>query len=283
MTDYASEMAKIFGGACSVENTDWTKERYFDSTSDCYGSEVALLNSLTAEAYNTYGFKVQYFIKEMNLKRDPLMGEDPLENIVRRFELNMYAESMPSMQKQYELQGMVYTEIITCMCSIAHFDEASQIDYDDKSAKYPSYIPKIGDIIYMYYNGIYYEVINVKKFAEGSTFLGAPITYQFSLRVWRNNHEFVDADNVNTDNMDDFRSYAELGETFNLDTKTETNDKTSVVDASSDMLSINKTIEQDTVDGTQNGKPMDNVNSHVQYVPKVPVDQKTDIDPFSGW
>ena len=43
MTDYASEMAKIFGGACSVENTDWTKERYFDSTSDCYGSEVALL------------------------------------------------------------------------------------------------------------------------------------------------------------------------------------------------------------------------------------------------
>ena len=66
MTDYASEMAKIFGGACSVENTDWTKERYFDSTSDCYGSEVALLNSLTAEAYNTYGFKVQYFIKEMN-------------------------------------------------------------------------------------------------------------------------------------------------------------------------------------------------------------------------
>ena len=83
--------------------------------------------------------------------------------------------------------------------------------------------------------------------------------------------------------MDDFRSYAELGETFNLDTKTETHDKTSIVDASSDMLSINKTIEQDTVDGTPSGKPMDNVNSHVQYVPKVPVDQKTDIDPFSGW
>ena len=49
------------------------------------------------------------------------------------------------------------------------------------------------------------------------------------------------------------------------------------------MLSINKTIEQDTVDGTQSGKPMDNVNSHVQYVPKVPVNQRTDIDPFSGW
>ena len=24
-------------------------------------------------------------------------------------------------------------------------------------------------------------------------------------------------------------------------------------------------------------------NSHVQYVPKVPVNQRTDIDPFSGW
>ena len=72
MTDYASEMAKIFGGACSVENTDWTKERYFDSTSDCDGSEVALLNSLTAEAYNTYGFKVQYFIKENNCEMTPI-------------------------------------------------------------------------------------------------------------------------------------------------------------------------------------------------------------------
>src|SRR5574344_1374657 len=112
MTDYASEMAKIFGGACSVENTDWTKERYFDSTSDCYGSEVALLNSLTAEAYNTYGFKVQYFIKEMNLKRDPIMGEDQIENIVRRFELNMYAVSMQKKKNQHELQGMVYPETI---------------------------------------------------------------------------------------------------------------------------------------------------------------------------
>lgn len=279
-TDYASEMAKIFGGSCSVANTDWTKERYFDSTSDCYGSEVALLSSLTSEAYNTYGFKVQYFVKKVDTKRDPLFAEDPLENVERRFALTMYAENTPNMQKQYELQGMVYTEIISCMCSIAHFNEASRIDFEDGQVKFPSYVPKIGDIIWSAYNGIYYEVINVKPFAEGSTFLGAPITYQFSLRVWRNDHETVDAPGLNPDKMDDFRSYVELGETFNLDTHTDTIEKTSEVSSDSDMLSINKSI---SADKDKNDKPMDNVPSHVIYDRKAPLESQTQIDPFEGW
>ena len=58
----------------------------------------------------------------------------------------------------------------------------------------------------------------VKEFAEGSTFLTAPITYYFHLRVWRNNYDFVDKNNVNPDKMEDLRQYTELAETFKLDT-----------------------------------------------------------------
>lgn len=54
MTDFASEFKKIFSNSCPPQ-TDWTKPRFFDSlNSDCYGSEVALLSSLTSEAYNKY-------------------------------------------------------------------------------------------------------------------------------------------------------------------------------------------------------------------------------------
>ena len=280
MTDYASEMAGLFGGKCSVENKDWNAPRYFDSTADCYASETALMESLTSEAFNTYGFTVQYFVKNVDIKRDPLWAEDPLANIVRRFELQMYAEQIPTLQKQYDLQGMVYTEVITCQCTIAHFDEASRIDYETGSPSYEPYIPKIGDLVYMQYSGLYYEIINVKPFTEGTTFLGKPITYTFSLRVWRNDHETVDAFHENADSMEDIRSYAELGETFNLDTETETHDQTYNVTHESDYLSINTTIKEDV---DKHEIPMDNVESHVEYKPKHKLEEQTDIDPFAGW
>lgn len=280
ITDFASEKSKLFNGGCTVKNKDWNADRYFDSTSDCYKSETALLSSLTSEAYNTYGLKVQYFVKNVNIKRDQLFCEDPLENIVRRFELQIYAESIPNLQRQYDLQGMHFTEIITCQCTILHFNEASRIDFETGNATYEEYVPKIGDIMYMYYSGLYYEVINVKPFADGTTFLGKPITYTFSLRQWRNNHEFIDADNVNQDNMDDLRSYAELGETFNLNTDTETHIKTSVVTSESDQLAINQNIKHDT---DIHHVPQDNVESHVTYKPKEKLEDKTDIDPFGGW
>ena len=54
MTDFASEFKKIFSNSCPPQ-TDWSQPRFFDAlNSDCYGSEAALLASLTSEAYNKY-------------------------------------------------------------------------------------------------------------------------------------------------------------------------------------------------------------------------------------
>lgn len=104
MTDFNAEFRKIFSNSC-VPLTDWSKPRYFDPASnDCYGSEAALMSSLTSEAYNKYGISTYYFVKEHDTKFDPLLGEDQLENIKRRFELQVYAENIPNLQKQYAMQ-----------------------------------------------------------------------------------------------------------------------------------------------------------------------------------
>lgn len=282
-TNYANEFSKLFaGGVCSVKKTDWNAPRYFDTeNNDCYKSEAALVSSLTSEAYGNFGFTVQYYVKNIDIKIDRLMGEDPLENIERRFTLQMYVDNIPSLQKSYELQGMVYTEIITCQCSIQHFWEASQLSYPDLQSIYQPIVPRIGDIVYIEYSDLYYEVVNVKEFADGSTFLSTPITYTFSLRVWRNNHEDVDVHHENSDPMEEIRHYAELAETFNLDAESTDRCHTSEVAPESDMLSKNTYLKQDV---DKNGVPKDNVNSHVVYQStETKTDNPAYVDPFDGW
>lgn len=281
-TQYASEFSRLFGGGCSVSGKDWNAPRYFDGIdNDCYKAEAALVSSLTSEAYGNFGFEVQYYLKSIETDKDQLYGEDPLHNVERRFKLQLYTSNIPTMQKNYELQGMVYQELINCQCTIQHFYEASQLSYPDMQSIYEPEVPKIGDIVYVEYSDTYYEVVNVKEFAESSTFLAVPMTYTFILRVWRNNHEFVDEQNVNPDKMDEFRKYAELAETFNLDTSTSTTDKTTEVSHESDMLATNEDIKKDV---DKNNKPKDNVNSHVVYKSdEIKEDNPAYFDPFGGW
>jgi hypothetical protein len=281
-TQYASEFSRLFGGGCSVSGKDWNAPRYFDGIdNDCYKAEAALVSSLTSEAYGNFGFEVQYYLKSIETDKDQLYGEDPLHNVERRFKLQLYTSNIPTMQKNYELQGMVYQELINCQCTIQHFYEASQLSYPDMQSIYEPEVPKIGDIVYVEYSDTYYEVVNVKEFAESSTFLAVPMTYTFILRVWRNNHEFVDEQNVNPDKMDEFRKYAELAETFNLDTSTSTTDKTTEVSHESDMLATNEDVKKDV---DENNKPKDNVNSHVVYKSdEIKEDNPAYFDPFGGW
>lgn len=281
-TQYASEFSRLFGGGCSVSGKDWNAPRYFDGIdNDCYKAEAALVSSLTSEAYGNFGFEVQYYLKSIETDKDQLYGEDPLHNVERRFKLQLYTSNIPTMQKNYELQGMVYQELINCQCTIQHFYEASQLSYPDMQSIYEPEVPKIGDIVYVEYSDTYYEVVNVKEFAESSTFLAVPMTYTFILRVWRNNHEFVDEQNVNPDKMDEFRKYAELAETFNLDTSTSTTNKTTEVSHESDMLATNEDVKKDI---DKNNKPKDNVNSHVVYKSdEIKEDNPAYFDPFGGW
>lgn len=224
MTDFASEFAKVFNNGCAPANTDWNAPRYFDSLNNpCYEKEAALTSSLTSEAYNQFGFEVEYFIKKISIDADKVYGEDQLENFERRFKLHVYAESIPAMQRIYELQGINYDELVELDATIQHFHEASQVDFIEGQPLWKPVLPKIGDVMYFPWCDLYYEILNVKDFADGSTFLSSPITYHFTLRVWRNSHESVDLTDVNPDPMEHLQSYVSLAETFNAEMKTDAN------------------------------------------------------------
>ena len=218
-TDFAAEFSRLFQGGCGIIGKDWSKPGLFDGTDTrgCYDSEAALVESLTSEAYSKYGFEVDYYVKSLDTRRDELFGEDQLPDIQRRFRLKVYTDQVPSLQKQYQLQGMVYTELVTVQCTIAHFEEASTYSYDrTKQDMTDSTVPKVGDLMYFQYCDKYYEVVNVKTFADGSTFLGKPMTYTFVLRVWRNGHEDVDVQGANPDSMP-IEDYTSLAETFDIE------------------------------------------------------------------
>jgi hypothetical protein len=293
MANYAAEFTKLFTGAgCSVEGKDWNAPKYFDGqNNDCYKAETALISELTSEAYSNFGFEVQYYVRDMNTKKDILFGEDNIPNVVRRFILKMYTDSIPQMQKSYNLQGMIYTELITCQCTIQHFYDASQLSYPDLQDIYEPIEPRIGDIVYIEYSDTFYEIVNVKEFAENTSFLSVPTTYTFILRVWHNNTDNVDEENVNPDQMEELRHYEELGETFNLDlTNDEKNIPTSTVGPEKDMLQTNTDAKKDTDEGELPKKnpsivePTDNVKTHEEFVPnETKVENPQYYDPFEGW
>ena len=84
------------------------------------------MSSLTSEAYNQFGFEIDYYVKQISTKRDRLFGEDPLENIVRRFRLSVYTDKIPNLQKKYQLQGMLYEEVFEVQATIAHKSSKSR-------------------------------------------------------------------------------------------------------------------------------------------------------------
>lgn len=273
---YQDEFNRIFGnaGGCSVSGWNWNQPMPFDGTdpNSCYSNEAALISSLTSEAYNTFGFEVDYYVKQISTKRDRLFGEDPLQNIVRRFRLSVYAEKIPNLQKKYQLQGMLYEELIEVQATIAHFNEASQYDYDRTKIKYEMYKPKIGDLMYFKFNDKYYEIINVKSFGESSTFLGTAITYTFTLRIWKNNHEDVDVMKQNDDDMP-IEKFTSLAEAFDIE------NKTSEVTSNSDILAVNDFVSSKDTVNPHNGEIIQKSSENTEIFTYKP----SDDDIFNGW
>lgn len=271
-SDFNSEFSRIWSSsACSISGWDWSESIAFDSTdsASCYSAEADLVSSLTSEAYSTYGFEVDYLVKEISTKRDKIFGEDPLENIIRRFRLDVYAEELPKLSKSYQLQGMLYEEVVVIFATIAHFSEASQYTYDRSEIKYDIYTPKIGDLMYFKYSDKYYEIVNVKKYASDTTFLASPIIYTFTLRIWKNNHEDVGLKSQDGDVMP-IKEFTDLAETFDLE------NNTSTVEANSDILAVNHFVRGlDTKDPWNPEEVMIPSGSRVR-------DMSID-DPFNGW
>lgn len=249
---YSEEFQRLYNSAsCITQNWDWSSatNRWFDPDSSCSKAETYLVSELTSEAYNLAGMECQYYMYRFDTSKDPIFGEDPTREIIRRFVFTVYSSNLPTFQKNYEIQGMIYEEMFTVQATIAHFKEASRYSYNPnvklRLPVYQSIEPAIGDLIYFDKINIYYEIINVKKFATDSTFLTTPITYEFILRVWRNDQQDTNPEDKN-DKMEDLIDYQKL----------------------SDVLGVNNDLTT--------------LHKDNKYV--ISGNERTsDIDPFNGW
>ena len=250
-------------------------------------------NVLIQDAYEKFGIICVYYRVTEDLLRDKLFGEDQLKYIQRSWYFNGYVEQLPPNVRSYQLQGIWGEDVVRMFASIDAFNYYSTYGGKDKNTPevYEEQPPSIGDIVYIKYSDTYYEIVNVKPFAEGTTFLSTPMTWFFHLRVWHNNHDDVDHFDQNPDKMEEFRSYNELAETFDLDLKADENGvPTSRVEPESDMLAINKDLVKDTDIEEMPKKdpkivePTDNVKTNVICKDKEIKEGNPDYyDPFGGW
>lgn len=249
-----------------ISNFPWlcsTLSGYYD---DCKGDvhnlvtdeEAAEQDIITDDSYGLYGMKLHYYAVSHDLERDKLFGEDQLRWILRSWYFDGYVNSIPPNVRSYQLQGIYGEDLCTIYCGINAFDYFSKYGGPEKNTPdvYDVWKPRIGDIIYMPYNEMFYEIRDVKFFDEA--FGLKPHTYTLTCKVYKND-KYTIADNPTLPKDDPIWEVATSG--YNATENTH------------DFLSINHELS-----AHENSKMID-----IIYKPEIPLEERTDIDPFGGW
>ena len=156
-----------------------------DNGSSISKDESDNVDSYTSEAYGTYGLQMVYYKVSEHLKRDKIYGEDQLQVIERAFNVMMYTEQLPPNVRSYHIQGIWGEDVITCYVGIGAFNYWSTYGGEDRNTPkvYDSFIPRIGDIVYLPQNNTFYEIRDVKYFQEA--FGLSSHTYTLTLKVYK--------------------------------------------------------------------------------------------------
>ncbi len=146
-----------------------------------YDKERLLYDVLEMEAYNKFGVQMRYYTLDMS-NSDPLFGENNNLLLTRAFDYMAYYD-LPSENKSVGLLGIIGVDNFPIYINKMHYDFVSQYNSSGTSASYPTYSPKIGDIVYAKYNQTFYKVNMVKM--EDEIFLQGKHTYTLFLEVFK--------------------------------------------------------------------------------------------------
>ena len=124
---------------------------------------------------------MRYYTLDMS-NSDPLFGENNNLLLTRAFDYMAYYE-LPSENKSVGLLGIIGVDNFPIYINKMHYDFVSQYNSSGVSATYPTYSPKIGDIVYAKYNQQFYRVNMVKM--EDEIFLQGKHTYTLFLEVFK--------------------------------------------------------------------------------------------------
>ena len=155
---------------------------FFVKCTSAYNSERQLYEVLQMEGFNERGVQMVYYPVDL-VNPDTLFGETNNLVISRRFDYMAYYE-LPNEGRNVGILGIVGTDNFPIYVSKLHYDFVSTYDSYGTSAVYPTYLPKIGDLVYTKYNQQFYRINMVKL--EDVIFLQGKHTYTFYLENFRN-------------------------------------------------------------------------------------------------
>lgn len=163
---------------------DWNplpNKNFFVKCVSAYDCERELYDVLQMEGFNHHAVPMRYYT--VSISADKLYGEDNARVIQRAFDYNAHYE-LPKEEKMFSSLGTIVIDNFPIYISMIHFTVASQYHSSGTSGFYPSYSPKIGDIVYAKYNDKFYEVNMVKE--EDNIFLQGKHTWTLQLIEFKN-------------------------------------------------------------------------------------------------
>lgn len=212
-----------------VENEDndlqWWEESSISDTNfwandtECKDNERDLYSNLTDDAFNKFAPTWTYYKTSYDPEKDPIYGEDNTRFIQRKFFVKGYIDDMPEEVTNYHISGIMGIDIVRVFITKSHFKLASTYglaidegEFNEEFSQdptavtngentYESFTPKIGDILLLNSNKIFYEIINIRDTLE--QFLNKPNNYELVLRVYKDNKLTVDKTHPTLQNPDD--------------------------------------------------------------------------------
>jgi hypothetical protein len=142
----------------NFDNFNKSRNNYFRYTGQEYSMEKRLLSQIYTEAINKFGNYFEYFVTSYNTKYQPIFGEDSNRRFIKNFEFMAFFQ-IPNEEKMYGKFGIETQDInnINMWISKRHFR------YVAGNINGVEVVPKIGDIVRMDFNNMYYEIIDVPK------------------------------------------------------------------------------------------------------------------------
>lgn len=162
---------------------EWDKFKtdYFTKCTSAYDSERTLFQVVTEEEHNKFAIPSTYY--PISINKDMVFGEGNNKVVTRKFDFMLKTENgeLPYEGRQASTMGVLSPDLFNGHISIRNFDFVSTFDSFGTSGVYPSYVPLIGDLIYLKYNGKFYRVLMVKL--ETEMFLSSKHTYTLVLEM----------------------------------------------------------------------------------------------------
>ena len=206
---------------CPPFNTnDW-----FQKDTNCADNERELYEILQMDAWNSFGVNMVYYVTDYSQTNDSIYGEDMDRTVLRGFDATGFMEQLPREDRNVPLFGIEGLDLFKVYINKLHFTSASTYSAS-QSGVYNTYTPQTGDIIYLSYNDIYYEITHVKDKVE--QFLQRPHAWDLSVREYKDFHLTLSATVSSTVSASTLSAYVDQNDYIEINNDIDT-EKTSIL------------------------------------------------------